>query len=255
MEHVFPLEWREEGRDSPYPFADGVSFVSRTGQALPGRMIVDAAVYPAGGTPPLFLSRVDASARSVTLWVGDDADDELASATYDPADPPESVALVDAGGVSAGALVLDPVEAALLRLWPPGEHPFDAEAARLCPAVTLCLPRYGVSAVELDDGVVLTGDVWLVGDRGVVLSADGGAVRADVVGDALAKRRRCEGEAPGGFVTPNFVRTINGLPPDGNGEFTLVVGVGQVPDNILRIHPQGGLVRVEVVGQTLAGVV
>lgn len=255
MDITFPIEWREDQQQSLYPFADGSSLITKTGQALPAEIFADAAIYPIGGEPPIYLSKVSIAVRKVTLYIGGTGNDSLAFGSYDPVDPSEAIELTDISGRSCGALVLNKVEAAVLQSWPVGDHTFNPANSTFCPTVILALPNYGVTSVILNDGTVLTGDVWLVGGNGVILREYDGSIRADIVGDPLSKRNRCDADVVNSFVTPKFLKTINGIEAGVDNDFKILVGQNQSIDNIIRVYPQDGSLRVEVVGQVLSGVV
>jgi hypothetical protein len=113
-------------------------------------------------------------------------------------------------------------------------------------------PEVGVRGFLTEAGALLTGDVWWVGERGIVVRDDGGTVRVDVVGDPLFARRLCF--PLGLFATPRFIRTINRLPPGPDGDFQVVVGGHDAPDTVLRIYPISPTeLAFEVVGETLEG--
>lgn len=255
MEKVFPLEWRESQQQSLYPFADGSSLTTKSGLTLPPEIFIDAAIYPIGGNPPVYLSKVIVAVRRITIFIGGSGNDSLASAYYDPVDPADSIELIDASGRSAGALVLNKVEAAVLQSWPVGEYTFNPSSSTFCPTVVMVLPNYGVNSVILNDGTVLTGDVWLVGGEGVILREYDGSIRVDIVGDPLSKRNRCDADVVNSFVTPKFLKTINGIEAGVDNDFKFLVGQNQTIDNIMRVYPKDGTLRVEVVGQVLSGVV
>jgi hypothetical protein len=87
----------------------------------------------------------------------------------------------------------------------------------------------------------------LIGDAGVVLDVDAdNGIRVNVVGDPLSLRALCEPLAI--FRTPNFIRTINGCPPDVHGNFNLTVGDHQDPQTILRIYPKDSGIAIEMIG-------
>ena len=102
-------------------------------------------------------------------------------------------------------------------------------------------------------GELFTQDVLLVGDNGIVLRQDAEdpeVIRVDVVGDPLFIRKNCtEVER---FTTPNFLRTINGCPPDSDGNFNLTVGDHQSAETIVRIYANGqGELVIEAIGDTV----
>lgn len=248
-------EWRDEQAGSKYPFADGASLSAGTGLTLDPSIFLDAVLYPIGGGPRVFLTRVTArGTRTVTLVVGTQTGAELASAEFDPLEPPGELPLFDAHGRPAGLIVSTPERLAAFQTWPFGDHEFgqNAEFAATCVVPT---PAPGLRGLMLEDGELFTGDVWVIGEDGVVVRQDGeGVIRIDLVGDPLFRRRLCEPNDL--FATPRFIKTINGVPPDERGTFLITVNSELAGDTILRLHPtdDGRALRIEVVGQKLEGV-
>jgi hypothetical protein len=131
-------------------------------------------------------------------------------------------------------------------------------------------PEVGVRGILLDDNSVMTGDVYLVGDNGVVLSCDAveipsdcdaepqtqHTIRVDIVGDPLWRRREC---APGFFETPQFLKTLtfqkgkrhHVCGPGNYGDVKMIVGNELAEDTILRIRPTEQGLKLEVVGEQL----
>lgn len=251
MSQFWSPEFEDEVSQTKYPFGDDATLISRDGGvAILIGMFVDASVYPLGGAAGLYLSSVVVADREVTLWFGSPTTPQLCSTLFDPLSPPAYLALSDLHGRAAGMLVCDPTAMSAAQTWAAGVHDFDAAASPVVASCTIPLPSLGISGFIVGDAVV-SGDVWLVGEGGVVVREDNGAIRIDVVGDPLFARRLCE--TGGVFTPPRFVRTINGNPPDQYGDFKLEVGAGGVPDTILRITPAPpDAIRVEVIGRTVA---
>ncbi len=148
-------------------------------------------------------------------------------------------------------LVCDPAESSALQAWPFGEHRFPAGSAPFAAGVCHPVPETGVVGIVLDDGEVFSGDVFLVGERGVVLRPEDGTIRVDIVGDPLFKRAAC-GESAA-FETPRFIETVNGVRLRPDGSFLLSAGDRSAAGSILRIYPVDGKLRIEAVGQKLGG--
>lgn len=254
-QRVFYKEWRDEQAGSKYPFADGASLAASTGLVLDPSIFLDAVVYPIGGGPRVYLTRVSArGTRTVTLVVGTQNGAALASAEFDPLDPPSELNLTDALGRPAGMIVSTPDRLAAFQTWPFGDHDFG-QSAEFVSTCVVPMPAPGLRGLLLEDGTLFTGDVWVVGEDGVVVREDGtGVIRIDLVGDPLFRRRLCEPNDL--FVTPRFVKTINGVEPDERGNFLLTVNSELAGDTILRLFPtdDGKALKIEVVGQKLEGV-
>jgi hypothetical protein len=230
-------EFRNENQGSNYPFADTASLISRDKIVLPPDMFIDASIFPIGGGPRPYISALVVSNRLVTIWIGDPTNAQLASGSFDPLAPPGMIALADRYGRPAGLFVSDPLQLAAAQTWSSGTHTFDVGATEFAASCTIPTPEPGVRGLLAAQGILLTGDAWLVGEQGVVLSKDvDGNIRVDVVGDPLFARRQC---APVDlFSTPRVVRTINGVPPGPDGDFQIAVATLSAPDTVLRIVPR-----------------
>lgn len=270
-------EWRSYFETTKYPFADTASLTNDEDDQnfIPEGTFLDASLYPVGAGERLYLSKVVANtAGSVTLYIGDSTDDEVASGVVDLLDPPSSVRLTDAYGRPAGILVSEPTRLLSFQGWNTGTHTFSMAQTEFVARVCVPTPEVGVRGFELDDGSVLTGDVWFLGDDGVVLTPSVSSepdpdhpgefrsvnvIRIDVVGDPLFRRRICQTV----FVGPKFLRTITARDgcrkivcgPDELGNINVTVGSQDAADTILRIRgTEDGLVF-ETVGERLEGAI
>ncbi len=190
----------------------------------------------------------------MTLAVGDGTAATLATTAFDPLAPQELLELTDQYGRPAGVLVSDVTRLAVFQTWPLGAHRFQPAATEFCASCVIPMPQVGVQGFLTDDGTLFTGDVWIVGEDGVVVRQDGdGVVRFDVVGDPLFRRRLCQPVQL--FATPRFIKTVNGMKPDERGDFKITVGRALAGDTVLRVYPDDkGGITIEAVGQTLQGV-
>ena len=248
QDRQFVEQWRAGPGRSRYPFADGARLAASTGRVVPPAVFVDAFLLVAGATGRVYLDSLVVADGQVTAVVGDGRARSQATGTFDPAAGPDLIALSDAAGRPAGALIADPAEVLELGTWPAGTHRFDPADGEFVASCVVPLPESGVTAFLLDDGAVLSGDVWLVGEDGVFLSnPDPEVVRVDVVGEPLWRRKACE---PNGlFTEPRFVKTINGVAPDAAGRFTVTEGDGLAPRPVLRVRADAGGLIVELVGR------
>jgi hypothetical protein len=97
----------------------------------------------------------------------------------------------------------------------------------------------------------LTGDIWLVGDQGVVLRQDGPSViRVDIVGVPLFRRFLCEPQSED-FPTKRYLKTINGCGPDEFGNFTFTATNQAVADSVLRVYADGETIVIDTVGRSV----
>jgi hypothetical protein len=136
--------------------------------------------------------------------------------------------------------------------WPAETHTFTAAATEFVASVSIPAKEPGVRALTVDGESIYTGDLWLVGSRGVVLRAeDLTTVRIDIIGDPLFARYICD--PIDRFQPKNFLRTltINGVTcgPDDYGNFVFTANGHGAADTVLRIYPQDGGLKIDTVGR------
>ncbi len=182
---------------------------------------------------------------------------------------PDDVVLHDVYGRPAGILVSEALRLAAFQAWGVGTHTLKPSASEFAATVVFPCPEPGVRGVLLDDGTLLEGDVWLVGDEGVVfrheemfLPASCGlperrvsVIRMDVVGDPLFRRRLCQGGAL--FATPSFIKSLRFVGPnqtidtvpDAQGNLLLAANNNLAEDSVLRIVTTPDGLVITAVGQ------
>lgn len=232
---IFP-EWRNGNEHIRYPFADDATLINVGGAIIDQDLFDDARIYPIGGNVGLYLSRVEVTTLGIYFHIADPVAGELASGGYLFADSvPNEIALADQYGRPAGILVstAEKLQAAA-GSFQVGNTDFTQEETEFAPTVAIPVPATGLRGILMDDGGFLSGDIYLVGSNGVVLSVEDGAIRVDVIGNPYALLEACAAE---GFVAPAFcgLKTINNIPPDANGDWKLTVGGNLAPANIIRI--------------------
>jgi hypothetical protein len=239
MLEVVATEWRNNNRNVNYPFSDAATLTSEEGVSFDRDSFDDARVYLTGSSGKIYIPRVNLVGSTVTIHVGDTVSGELARAVYDYNSPPDDLPIYDLYGRPAGVFVSS-VErlAALGTRFSQGDTSFRVEATEFAPSVAIGLPSVGVWGILLDDGNILSGDIWLVGEEGVVVWEEDGFIRIDAMGDPYALLRECEGL---GQPLPVFcgLKTINGIAPDSNGDFKLLPGGNISTQPIVRITANG----------------
>jgi hypothetical protein len=265
-EQRFP-EWRSQNSTTKYPFSDGASLVNDEGYTLLEGTFLDASVFPVGAREQLHLSLVTVEPDLVTLAIGDRYVAALATATFPLITPDPVVAFADPYGRPAGLLVSTAERMGVFQSWEVGDHPFTPAQSEFAATVCFPSPEGGLRGVLLEDGSFFAGDVWLVGDDGVVLredtvSIDPGCaprpyrvVRVDVVGDPLFRRRLCQPAAL--FQTPRFVKRVYVVHslgsftcvPDAGGDVKLTTANHLANDAALRVRTTGDGVGFEVAGR------
>lgn len=260
---LFP-DFRDEQADSRYPFADTATLIANDGATAIARdTFIDAALYIIGASNRVYISSVIVTPQKITIRFGDENTSYLAETSFDPnpLQTPENgtLAVVDLYGRPAGALVVASDKENLLdnKLvlfagWAIGVYEFEPEATEFVSTVCIPAREPGVRGVLTDADDLITGDLWLIGDGGVVFRHEGvqngkQIIRVDIVGVPLFKRFSC---VPfNRFDSKNFIKTINNCPPDEYGNFTLTATGFEVEDTVLRVSNRDGIIFIDAVGR------
>ena len=237
-------DWRDDNQQRRYPFADDATLVGDD-LTLQNTLFIDGRLYPVGGNEELYLNRITREESTITFAIAATGPGEIATASYDVTDIPETgeLAFHDAYGRPAGMLLSTETALEAFSGLNSGTHEFILEQTRFATAVVVPQPEIGVRGFILEDGETLFGDVWIVGEDGVVVRRDDdGSLRIDIVGDPFTARKLCEDEETSDedieAVRPYCpVELINGIPADELGNYKLLVGSNESLSNLLRIRP------------------
>lgn len=243
MSYIFE-DYRKQNEDRNYPFKDG-STLSNGDITIPNNLFLDAALYPYGHKGQLFLSRITINLDgSVELAISDGILGEVATAIIekDEISTLDVIAFEDPYGRAAGVLVTDPPNFNLLNNYATQDHIFEAEQTTFCTRVQLPTFESGVSGFVLDDGSFVSGEVWLIGDKGVQLDIVDDQIVIHVGGDINRIYSECLETGSEDFseiinaIKNPALKTINGIPCDQYGNFALVLGSQNSETQILRIN-------------------
>jgi hypothetical protein len=245
---IFP-EFRDELEPTNYPFADGASLLSQDGTRSIGKTtFLDASLYPIGSVEGMYISAVEVTLRAITFRISDRANRNLCYATFNPLHPPDVLEVWDDYGRPAGVLLSEPLRLSQFGAWDNGTHTFDRQTTEFCASCVIPTPEIGVRGILTENGELLTGDVWIVGENGIaVRELVDGQIRIDVIGDPMFVRKQCDPLEL--FEPPLFIKTINHCPPNADGDFRIEANDDDAPETIMRIvHIDDGL-QIEAVGQ------
>lgn len=267
MSIVHP-QWRDSHRETAFPFSLTAALTTDTDKTLPTGAFLDGVLQLPGGVVPFHLLSIDVGYETATLQFGDATRDNLVHGVVDLQDPQEITELVDDSQRSFGALIGDPTVLRQINGWGLGLHTFRRGRAELAAAVCVALPSVGVSGLSTADGQVHAGDVWIVGERGVVVRTamqsapapcavrlEQSVVRVDVVGDPLFRRRGCNDEA-GAYATPRVIRKIRFkqgatefvCEPDQYGVIPMTASNLAVDKAALLLRVESGRIILEIAG-------
>lgn len=260
-------EFIKELENTNYPFVATATLSNGTDTFLEGTFL-DAHLYAVSGTRRYYLSRVIVSSSELQIIIGDANNSARLTGTVSLPISSGTVKLVDEYERSGGVLVSEPARLSLLTAWGVGEHIFERDQTEFCITCQVPVPDAGLTGIRLENGELLSGKVWLVGEDGVVLRTENIAdsqgnpvevLRVDVVGDPLFLQRLCNQEEL--FTPVNPVRVIRikqgeytyDCLPDDQGNFNIQMNDSLAADAALRIRttPEGIVITVE--GSTNAG--
>jgi hypothetical protein len=269
---LFP-QFRDEQADSRYPFADSANLLSVERKLDIGRdTFIDASLYVIDGDRAAYISAITVTPTEVTITIGDAGSKTRATGTYSALSPPDTgiVELFDSWNRPCGMLLAvtestienTPSKQASIGLaqfaaWPAEAHTFRPDATQFVASVVIPANSPGVRGLTPETLELLTGDVWLLGDRGIVVRQDGdNIIRFDVIGEPLFQRYLCQTDESEALTTPYsqfnprvFIRTINGCSPDAYGNFTLTATAHGATDTVLRVFAQDGNIKIDAVGR------
>ena len=262
---LFP-EWRKQNETTKYPFSETATLTNRQGKIILEGIFIDANLYPIGGKVGLYLSKIVVTHSTVTIYVGNESVTELCSTSFSILNPPTTLELNDTYNRPAGVLISATDRLSAFQTLGIGTHVFERAHTEFAATVCVPVPEIGIRGFLLDDGTLLTGDVWLIGTDGVVLrkttitrnigcgsTITYDAIRVDIVGDPLYRRRLCNPQAL--FNTVNPVRTMrftsDNLTFDcspSTGNIAIGVNNAAATDSILRITNTEAGIKISAAG-------
>lgn len=251
---LFPPFRNEQGA-SRYPFTDASTLrAAETTFTIDPACFIDASFYPIGGGDGIYLYQVIVSALNFEFLVRTLNPSVIVRGVYDWRNPPANgiIDFYDDYGRPAGTILVDKDQMQQFSSLNSGTYSFTASTAQFVATTFIPAKEPGVRAIRSVDGAAFfTGDIWLLGDDGVVVRAETDQlIRIDIVGVPLYRRVACDASVPA--TPPRFLKTINGCPPDEFGNFTITSTEKGLPagrdDTVVRIYPTDAGLVFEAVG-------
>lgn len=254
---LFP-DFRDEQKDSRYPFVDTATLVSEDGLVRIERdTFIDAVFHIINARNHIHISSVVVNSHLITINFSDEVNTNIAAASFSPtpvqATDTGALPIYDTLGRPAGSIVASASNLSLFAGWAIGTYAFEQTATEFVASTVIPANEPGVRGVKTTSTPnLMTGDIWLIGDGGVTFRYAGvqdgkQIIRVDVTGVPLFSRYQC---IPfDRFQSKNFVRTINNCPPDEYGNFTLTATGHQVEDTVLRISQNDGIIFIDAIGR------
>jgi hypothetical protein len=254
---LFP-DFREEQKDSRYPFVDTATLVSTDGTVQVERdTFIDAVFHIIDATSRIHISSIAVTTQNVIINFSDAFNINVASTSFAPSPVQDTqtgaLQIFDPFGRPAGMIVATAEKLALFAGWAVGVYEFDVAETEFVATTVIPANEPGVRGVKTTSTQnLMTGDIWLIGDGGVTFRHEGvkdgkQIIRVDITGLPLFQRYQC---IPfDRFQSKNFVRTINNCPPDEYGNFTLTATGQQVEDTVLRVSQGEGIIFIDAIGR------
>ena len=249
-------EWRNENDHGKYPFAMRASLSGDDGVLIPENLFADARLYPIGGNEDQFLSKVVKTDTEVLFYVSDPVSGALAVGAYQSGSPNDrgTIHLKDNYGRSAGVFVTDSTRMLPVLGWVSGTYEFTLDqTAFACGVITPIPKAVGLRSVRAEDdsGLIVSGEIFIVGGRGIVLESaregDDIVITVHALGEPLFKQLICTDV---GFLNPCRLKTINGIKPDAYGNFQIVPCGIETDQTLIRVEPIENGIRILTVGNT-----
>ena len=241
----FYADWRYQNSLSRYPFTDDSAMLSTTGEIVPDNVFVDVSLIFVQASP-VALRRIDVANGKLIATFQNAIETELATATI-LVDGVQAVGelIAESSYTKIGLLVCNPAGLAEFARTAPTTMTFKPTAAKLNPR---CMHNYqsqAVTSVATDRGSLQTGNVYLVGENGIVLTKIDteilsvvdprfpvdtpitqpravNRIRVDIVGDPLKNANDCNADAMPPYNVGLFAQTVAGALPAGTGNIQLL---------------------------------
>ncbi len=234
-----------------YPFVDSASLQSQDGSLSIAGLFTDARIMTPDVISAPYISSISWDGNTMTINVSVGTSTPLVG-TYTPLTSGSLINLTDSAGRPGGVLVLDVEQA-------PGVASTNSNSATFLPAATqfvatCVIPETadGVTGFLLPDGSTVSGDVWFVGENGVVLGWENGELKVQLVGDPYFTRVSCEGATNLPYIPPVPLATINGMQPNAIGDFAITTGVIVTADNVLHVTSAANILNFTLSGGSIA---
>lgn len=246
-----------------YPFSDTCSMTSVNGDVVPKGAILDARIYTTSSNETTYISLIDVSESTLTIYISDNSYVDIAKAIVELGD--QLAIFLDSFGREVGVIYadFDKLRSALGSTQTLFE--FDTTALTFVSSVLIPQPRNVLTSLYTDTTKAASGDIWLVGEDGAALTVSGNIITININSDPLFKRKSCEvGIDSSNQYTQRQVKaiTINNelVYPDQYGIIIWRVSSGasindsssnvgtSAEDSLMRIFNVDNGISVEVVG-------
>ncbi len=219
---IIHQQYRDALTGQRYPFDGNGDIPASNGFVVPQDLFLDIAVMVNVDVVEVFLETITVAdgAAVATFALADDT--IVATATFADADSTGQLSLIEPVTLAfAGYALVGSGAATIVSGWPAGVYTVHVP---VLPHLLVVNDKAWRSGFELPDGSILTGNVYLVADRGLWLERTIDGFRLHVTGDPYLTRSSAAA-----------LRTINDVAPDANGNINLITE-GAAPGQPYRLQ-------------------
>jgi hypothetical protein len=225
---------------------------SEDGASLPQSFFRDAALYVNGTDGIIDLRRISITNEIVTVNLGTVSDPAKYVGSFTLNTENEQIELRDKYNRCCGFL-LHSKEDSFLNVWAQGDHVFKTGAAHLETVCHIPVFDHGLTGFLVNDEIIRSGDLQLVGTRGVCIQQEGNVFTFNYTGEPLYDRYITQKQG-NKFTTPRVLRqliiedatTQVTAYPDEYGTITLIGQNVPTIRDALRITTDNTSIRIEL---------
>jgi hypothetical protein len=251
-----PVPFPDQYKLSKYPFTDTSIMASTDGALLPSSFFRDAAVYVNGTDGTISLRSIVITDDVITVNLGTASDPAKYTGSFVLNTENEIIELRDKYLRCCGFL-LHSKDDGFLNVWAQDEHQFRTGAAQLEVACHIPVFDHSVVGFLVNGNTIRSGDLQLVGTRGVCIDQNDNVFTIHYTGEPLYDRYK-QGNS---FVTPRAVQRIifevqnNKNPlnntqitayPDKNGVISIISQNIYLNEDALRLKTENSSLRIEL---------
>ena len=241
MTRVLNPQYDDQLRGTAYPFLGTDPLTTTDGYVIPNDAFLDASLLVPLETESVTLHAIDVAGDSTLTLHFNTPTGELGTATVGLLDE-GIIDIVDQVGNSAGMIRIANGPMGAVRAWPQGTRYVDRE---LLPHLLVATPGSSQRAIQMPDGTIVRGSLYLVGGPGVHLDLDPSTsgVRVNVVGEPYSGR-----------IKPlRSIASINGIAVD-NWILTSAAASSPQATYRVKVEPAGQGLKISLVGTATGGV-
>lgn len=254
---ITALDNLNKNRDAgKYPFTSNSTLQSKEGIIIPNESVLDASFYPTGEYETIRIGEIDKKLQGSTIKIYSSYD-KIGEGNLDDIDD-KIIKIKDNYNRDIGIIVIDETFLFFIKNLKPNQYYFDLESAVFLPSCITIRPNSFLEGFTDENGNIVSGEVWLVGEAGVFLNyTQDSSITINCIGDPLFKTRFLEKTADymlenvpiKEIIIKNFNQMYynsNKVKPDKYGNILLSSRGAFDNKSILKIRPTENGIKMEI---------